>query len=291
MPCSLVPVACSLLVLFSGCSWNQILEDNFNLSLKRTEAPTVTLPTVEVPIRMLYPNGTKTVEGAISYMLEPHSYRPAYRNSTGDTIAERTFINNFNNDPVPLYVAIERLMGQDGQIILDKNRKLYTFQTRKPNESSIAFADLTTDAATSTGAATYTASPQKQPGGLVHDLEKNPSPVNKIALKADDFPPGSLEGEEIPAETPKFCNSIQFRNQSMLSATVQEYFLSCGFDKVLWSLGEPGRYADYRLLQNINLPLPERHQDLIEFLHSHFGIKTLIHDNYQVEFYDENNSL
>ena len=290
----MVSVACSLLVLLSGCSWIRTLEDNFKFSFQRTDSLITALPTVEVPVRMLYPNGTKTVAEAISYMLEPHSYRPAFRHTTGDAIAERGFINNFNNDPVPLYVAIERLMGRDGQIILDRNRKLYTFRARKPDESSITFADLTTTpvATTINELATNTATLQEQPDGIVHDPGENPSLVNKTAaLITDDYLPDSPEGEETPAETGEFCNSIHLRSQSMLSASVQDYFLRCGFDKVFWSLGEPGRYADYRLLQNINLPLPERHQDLIEFLQSRFGIKTLIHDNNRVEFYDENSSL
>ena len=260
MHCTMVPVACSLLVLFSGCSWIQTLQDNFKWAHRRSESEAMALPVMEVPVRMLYPNGTKTVDQAISYMLEPHSYRPAYRNTTDDTIAVRTFINNFNNDPVPLYVAMERLMGRDGQIILDENRKLYAFRTRKPDEAGIVFADL---------AATPAA---------------NSAP-------ADDSVTDTPEEEEIPAQNREFCNSIQFRNQAMLSATVQQYFLRCGFDEVFWRLGEPGRYADYRLLRNINLPLPERQQDLIKFLQSRFGIKTLIHDDNRVEFYDENNSL
>ena len=294
MPCCMVSVACSLLVLLSGCSWIRTLEDNFKFSFQRTDSLTTALPTVEVPVRMLYPNGTKTVAGAINYMLEPHSYRPAFRHTTGVVIAERTFINNFNNDPVPLYVAIERLMGRDGQIILDKNRKLYTFRARKPDETSIVFADLTTTpvATTSNEATNNTAALQEQPDGIVRDLEKNPPLVNKAAaLSADNYLPDTPEGEKKPSETWEFCNSIHFRNQSMLSASVQDYFLRCGFDKVFWSLGEPGRYADYRLLQNINLPLPEQHQDLIKFLQSRFGIKTLIHDNNRVEFYDENSSF
>ena len=77
----------------------------------------------------------------------------------------------------------------------------------------------------------------------------------------------------------------------MLSVAVREYFLACGFDRVAWRLGAPGRYADYRLLQDHTVPLPARHLDLVEFLLSRFGIKTLIHDNNQVEFYDENHSL
>lgn len=238
-------IACSLLIFSSGCSWIQTLEDKIKSSFKRTDSMPAALPTAEVPVRMLYPNGTKTIGGAINYMLEPHSYRAAYRNTAGESIARRRFINNFDNDPVPLYIAIERLLGQNGQIILDRNRKLYAFRVKNPDEASVAFADLTTT-------------------------------------------PGNPEQEEMPVDFPEFCNSVHFNSQSMLSAAVQEYFLACGFDEVFWGLGEPDRYADYRLLQNIHLPLPERHHDLIEFLQSRFGIKTLIHNNERVEFYDEN---
>lgn len=248
------------------------------------------LPTVEVPVRMLYPDGTKTIGGAVNYMLEPHSYRAAYRNTAGESIAQRTFINNFDNDPVPLYIAIERLLGHNGQIILDRNRKLYAFRVKNPDESSVAFADLTTTpvAASDMTSANSIQPLKDEPDRLVHDLAESGSSVNKTALHAVNYSPGNPEQEERPAGVPEFCNSIHFKSQSMLSAAVREYFLACGFDKVFWGLGEPDRYADYRLLQNINLPLPERHHDLIEFLQSRFGITTLIHDNERVEFYDEN---
>ena len=285
-------IACSLLIFSSGCSWIQTLEDKFKSSFKRTESMPSALPTVEVPVRMLYPNGTKTIEEAINYMLEPHSYRAAYRNTTGESIAQRTFINNFDNDPVPLYMAMERLLGQNGQIVLDKNRKLYTFREKNPDESSVAFADLTTTpvAASDIKSANGIQPPGEEPDGLVHDLVERRSPVDKTALHAVNYSPGSMKPEDMPGDFPEFCKSIHFKSQSMLSATVQEYFLACGFDKVFWGLGEPDRYADYRLLQNINLPLPERHHDLIEFLQSRFGIKTLIRNNERVEFYDENDT-
>lgn len=283
-------IACSLLVFSGGCSWMQTLEDKFKSSFKRTGSMPAALPTVEVPVRMLYPNGTKTIGGAINYMLEPHSYRAAYRNTTGESIAQRTFINNFDNDPVPLYIAMERLLGQDGQIILDENRKLYAFRVRNPDEASVAFADLTTTpvAASDMKSANGIQPLKEKPDRLVHDPAESRSPAEKTALHAVNYSPGSPEPEEMPADSPEFCNSIRFKSRSMLSATVQEYFLACGFDTVFWGLGEPGRYADYRLLQNINLPLPERHHDLVEFLQSRFGIKTLIHNDERVEFYDEN---
>ena len=314
MPFWTVTFACSLLILFGGCSWVRMLQDNFKPSGKGAQTPATALPTLEVSVRMLYPNRTRTVEGAISYMLEPHSYRPAIRNTDGDVIAERTFINNFNNDPVPLHVALERLMGRDGQVILDRQRKLYAFRTREPHEPGIVFADLTTAAGAQTRSNPTTGTdfksvpfprsappgnepardagaPPEQTGRLARDPAQDRLPVNMAALRAGDNEPGRPEVEEIPAQNREFCHAIQFRNQSMLSATVQEYFLGCGFDEVSWKLGKPGRYADYRLLENIDLPLPERHRDLIEFLQSRFGIKTFIHDNNRVEFYDEENLL
>ena len=313
VPCSLTPFACLLPALLSGCSWIQTLHDNLLVSLRRTEAQATALSAMEVRVRMLYPDGAKTVGGAASYMLEPHSYRPAYRNTTSEIIAERTFINNFDNDPVPLYVAMQRLMGRDGQIILDRNRKLFTFRLRKPDEPGIAFADLSTtlSAPANNGAANNTASSQLTPAMLVPEHAQAGSPVsnptlrasehragqtgqNAIdnpALRADERLSGKPEDDANPEENREICHSIQFRNRSMLSAAVQEYFLKCGFNEVFWRLGEPGRYADYRLLQNINVSLPERHRDLVEFLQTRFGIKTLIHDNNRVEFYDEDYSL
>ena len=283
-------IACSLLICSSGCSWIQTPEGHVNSSFPRTDSMPAALPTVEVPVRMLYPKGTKTIEAAINYMLEPHSYRAAYRNTTGESVAQRTFINNFDNDPVPLYMAMERLLGQNGQIILDRTRKLYAFRIKKPDESSVAFADLTTTPVAVTDMeSTNNIQPlQAEPDRLALEHVESPSAVNKTALHAVNYSPGNPEQEEMPVDLPELCNSIHFKSQSMLSATVQEYFLACGFDKVFWGLGEPHRYADYRLLQNIHLPLPERHHDLIEFLQSRFGIKTLIHNNERVEFYDEN---
>ena len=282
-------IACFLLIFSSGCSWIQTLEDKFKSSFKRTDSMPAALPAVEVPVRMLYPNGTKTIGGAVNYMLEPHSYRAAYRNTTGESIAQRTFINNFDNDPVPLYIAIERLLGQNGQVILDRNRKLYAFRVKNPDESSVAFADLTTTpvAVTDMESTNSIQLLQEEPDRLAYDHVGSRSAVNRTALHAVNYSPGNPEQEEMPADVPEFCKSIHLKSQSMLSAAVQEYFLACGFDKVFWGLGEPDRYADYRLLRNMHLPLPERHHDLIEFLQSRFGIKTLIHNDERVEFYDE----
>ena len=283
----------SLLILSAGCARIRAVEDNVNLPPNPTTSMTGSLPIGEVPVRMLFPHGTKTVDEAVSYMLEPHSYHPEHTNSASNFIAQRRFINNFGFEPVPLYIAMERLMGHGSRIILDENRMLYTFQVRNPGQTSVAYTDLTVTPGTATESAPMIDEPalRERPGTNVINPEENRPPVNEPVLHVADNSAGDTKTEDMPAEYREFCDSIQFSKQTMLSVTVQEYFLRCGFDKVSWGLGEPGRYADYQLLQNINLPLPERHHDLIEYLQSRFGIKTLIHDDKLVEFYDESHTL
>ncbi len=316
VPRCLFPPACALLVLFSGCSWIQAFPENFRLSLKRPAAPATVVPVMQVRVRMIYPDETKTVGDAIGYMLEPHSYRRAYRAGAGEAIAERTFINNHTVDPVSLNVAMQRLIGEDGQVLLDRNRKLYTFQTKKPDESSVVFTDLTTTPVAASGVGDQTASsqegrlqmtpalqhgasekdqttapPQEQPDRSVQDIPEKRFLVEEEALRDNVTRLTRTEDGEMPAENREFCYSIQFKNKAMLSGIVQDYFLRCGFDDVYWRLGDPGRYADYRLLRNMSIPLPKGHEDLIKLLQTRFGVKTVIHDNNRVEFYDEKNLL
>lgn len=292
VPHSLLSVACSVAVLLGGCSWIQGFPDRFSLLLKQPEESVTTVPVTQVRVRMIYPNETKTVGEAISYMLAPHSYRPAYLGDETETIAEKTFINNQKTDAVPLHVAMQRLMGKETQIILDRKRKLYIFRARKPGESSVVFADLsTTPVAATAGGAKHNIAPlREQPVRLVHDEPKNRSPIEKES-PPDHAKLSLTQDAELPAGNREFCYTIQFRNRAMLSGIVQDYFLNCGFEDVIWKLGEPGRYADYQLLQNINIPLPKRHEDLIKYLQTRFGIKTLIRDDNRVEFYDEKNLL
>lgn len=302
-PRSLTALACLLPALFGACSWVQALQDNFRMSFSNARAQPLALPVTEVQVRMVYPDGTNTVDRAVSYMLEPHSYRPSYRDSHAELIAQRSFIGNFDSEPVPMSVAMERLMGRNGQVILDRDRKLYAFRLRNPGEPGVAFADLgieTFEAAA--GPASWERLDQPAPGP-----GRNVAPGKDKALTVVDPPPGTdfksvpypTPADETPAAGPTpagaedrdFCRSIQFRNRAMLSATVREYFLGCGFEEVIWKLGEPGRYADYRLAQDIDMPLPERHLDLIDLLRTRFGIRTLINEDNSVEFHDENSTL
>ena len=284
---SLAALACLLPALCGACSWVQALQDNFRMSFGNARAQPLALPVTEVQVRMVYPDGTNTVDRAVSYMLEPHSYRPSYRDSHAELIAQRSFIGNFDNEPVPMSVAMERLMGRNGQVILDRDRKLYAFRLRNPGEPGVAFADLgieTFEAAA--GPASWERLDQAVPGP-----DGDVAPGKGAALTFVDLSPADVEDETRSAEDRDFCRSIQFRNRAMLSATVREYFLGCGFDEFSWRLGEPGRYADYRLLQDIDVPLPERHLDLIDLLRTRFGIRTLINEDNSVEFHDETSTL
>ena len=274
-------------LLCGACSWVQALQDNFITSFSNTRAQPLALSITEVQVRMVYPGGTNTVDGAVSYMLEPHAYRPAYRRGSGEFIAQRSFINNFGTDPVTLSKAMERLVGQDAQVMLDRDRKLYAFRLKDPGEPGIAFADLGPD----TPAVGVALASREQIDPPAPAPAGGPAPGAETILHNAGLPHAEAENKSPPADDRNLCRSIQFRNREMLSAAVRKYFLECGFEEVFWKLGEPGRYADYRLSQDIDVPLPERHLDLIELLQTRFGIRTLINEDNSVEFHDENSKL
>ena len=279
-------LACLLPALCGACSWVQALQDNFRMSFDNAGTQPLTLPVTETPVRMVYPHGTDNVGSAVSYMLEPHAYSPAYRDAPGKFIAQRRFINNFGTEPVSLSTAMERLLGHDAQVMLDRERKLYAFRLKNPGDPGMVFADLgigTPASAASPASRERLAQPVPYPGDTAADAE--------TALHDAGLAHTRTENEAPPAENRNICRSIQFRNREMLSEAVRKYFLECGFEEVFWKLGEPGRYADYRLSQDIDVPLPERHLDLIELLQTRFGIKTFINEDNSVEFHDENSTL
>ena len=283
-------LACLLPALCGACSWVQALQDNFMTSFGNNRSQALNLPLTEVQVRMVYPDGTDTVDSAVSYMLEPHAYRPAYRDVSGESIAQRRFINNFGTDPVPISMAMERLMGHDAQVMLDRDRKLYGYRLKNPDEPGIVFAYLGIETSAS---ADKTPAADPPPGT---DFKSVPYPGDaapgaETALQHTGLAHAEAENVSLPAENRNICRSIQFRNREMLSETVRKYFLDCGFEEVFWKLGEPGRYADYRLAQDIDVPLPERHLDLIELLRARFGVRTLINEDNSVEFHDENSTF
>ena len=302
-------LACLLPALCGGCSWFQTLQDGFKTTPAPVPAQAIPMPVTDVPVRMLYPRGTKTVDEAVSYMLEPHNYRAARWNPAGERMARRRFIDNFNAEPVPIRIALQRLLGPDGQIILDSHGKLYRYRLKATGEPGVVLADLAVaTAGPRVGAAprralvpgrahlgVATAGPkagaapgvqaQEPPDSPATGSERHKDAGNRTTRRVVD--PDPAEGEATAAEPGARCRFIQFTNRAMLSATVREYFRSCGFEEVFWRLGAPGRYADYRLTQNLKVPLPNAHEDLIKLLRARFGIRTLIHDNNQVEFHDE----
>ena len=289
-------LACLLPLLCGACSWFQTWQDNFKTEPGHATTQIAPLPVTEVPVRMLYPIGTQTVDEAISYMLEPHDYHPADSHPAGKKVAQRRFINNFSAEPVPLRLAMQRLLGQNGQIILDSDSKLYTYRLRTADEPGVVLADLAVATAPDRTAAGTDADTQEQElptrSGAETDsteTDRNGDTHNQTTWRVVEPVPAEDDVQAV-AEAGR-CRSIQFTNRAMLSATVQEYFLNCGFDDVSWRLGEPGRYADYRLTQSLEVPLPDGHKDLIKLLQTRFGIKTLIHDNKQVEFHDEDNTM
>lgn len=289
-------IALTGLVLCSGCSGSSLsspvpgrsegleLAHDSKSSSPGPGARAASVPTLQIRVRMVYPRETGTVGDAVSYMLEPHAYRPAYPGAGDAAIAERTFINNYETAPVPLYLALQRLMGKDGQIVLDQKKRLYAFRTRRLGEASVTFADLT---AAGVRSADYAGGAQ---GGGRHASTGNQAESLQVLRVAR---PGAERGaqDDGSADSPVACRVVQFRSKAMLSRIVQDYFSKCGFDEIFWELGEPGRYTDYQVLHDADVPLPGRHEDLIELLHTRFGIKTRIHDDNRIYFYDEESLL
>ena len=280
---------CLLPLLCGGCAWFQTWQDSFNTAPDTATVQAAPLPVTEVPVRMLYPHGIQTVDQAVGYMLEPHNYRPVPRSPAGELLAKRRFINNFSPEPVPLRIAMQRLMGPDGQVVLDADNKEYAYRLRTEDEPGVVLADLALHVEVRADGGDVSAIDQTLPIQPPADADTNEDADRQATWQnIDPVPDGTETAAVSEAEG---CRSIRFSNRGMLSATVREYFLNCGFDEVSWRLGEPGRYADYRLMQNVTVPLPGGHEDLIKLLHARFGIRTLIHDNNQVEFHDEDNTM
>ncbi len=130
--------------LLSGCSGAAALPGPFKWrSAARAATPQPerpVMPLMQVQARMVYPQAITTVGAAVGYLLEPHSYRPAYAGAPA--VAERALVGNYAADPVPLFVAMQRLMGRDGRIVVDEDRRLYVLQQRQAGEAAVAFAAL-----------------------------------------------------------------------------------------------------------------------------------------------------
>ena len=246
----------SLLPLLCGaCSWVQALQDNFRMSFGNAPAQPLALSVTEVQVRMVYPHGIDNVGSAVSYMLEPHAYRPAYRDASGKFIAQRRFINNFGAEPLPLSRAMERLVGRDAQVMLDQDRKLYAFRLRNPGEPGVAFADL--GAAPPAVAAIPGVTGAARPTGLCPGRGGHGnSPANRARCRSGTLrrAPGKhcsmpacrirkLRNEiHFPVKILDFCRSVPVQEpRPCCPQSYESTFWGVVLTRFFWRLGEPGQ--------------------------------------------------
>ena len=99
-------------------------------------------PALQTQVRMVFPAAFSTLGEAAGYLLAPHAYRPA-PGGADNAVAARPLIAPHSLEPVSLYLALQRLLGEDGQIVLDQESRLFLFRVRGLGEASVAFAPLT----------------------------------------------------------------------------------------------------------------------------------------------------
>ena len=265
-------------------------------------------PALQTQVRMVFPAAFSTLGEAAGYLLAPHAYRPA-PGAADNAVAGRPLIAPHSLEPVSLYLALQRLLGDDGQIVLDQESRLFLFRVRGLGEASVAFAPLTGLATPAPMAAAAPPPPSNEPAPVAAvppppprneptpvaaaappPPRNNPVPVATVAPPVPQKDIGPVQAAPRPA-SPESCDAIQFKRRVMLSRIVKDYLSQCGFTEVSWKIGKPGSYTDYRILQDAKVPLPERHKDLIQLLQVRFGIKTRIHDGNRIDFYDEKSLL
>lgn len=301
--------ATPLLALLCGCVLPPVLPSAPGSGLQSVSEERAGLaPALQTQVRMVFPAAFSTLGEAAGYLLAPHAYRPA-PGAANDAVAGRPLMASQSIEPVSLYLALQRLLGDDGQIVLDQERRLFLFRVRGLGEASVAFAPLAGLARPAPVAAIKPPPPRKDPapGAAIKPPaprkdpapaaavappppRKDPAPVAAIKPPAPQKNIGPVQAAPRPA-SPESCDAIQFKRRVMLSRIVKDYLSQCGFTEVSWKIGKPGSYTDYRILQDAKVPLPERHKDLIELLQVRFGIKTRIHDDNRIDFYDEKSLL
>ena len=313
--------------LLCGCVLPPVLPDALGGGLQGvSEERAGPAPALQTQVRMVFPADFSTLGEAAGYLLAPHAYRPA-PGAADNAVAGRPLMAPQGLEPVSLYLALQRLLGEDGQIVLDQESRLFLFRVRGLGEASVAFAPLTGVATPAPAAPVAIAAPppprnnpapvavaappppRNNPAPVAPAAppppRNNPAPVaavtpspprNNPAPVAAVTPPvpqnniGPVQAAPRPA-SPESCDAIQFKRRVMLSRIVKDYLSQCGFTEVSWKIGKPGSYTDYRILQDAKVPLPGRHKDLIQLLQVRFGIKTRIHDDNRIDFYDEKSLL
>lgn len=285
--------ATPLLALLCGCVLPPVLPSAPGSGLQSVSEERAGLaPALQTQVRMVFPAAFSTLGEAAGYLLAPHAYRPAL-GGANDAVAGRPLMASHSLEPVSLYLALQRLLGDDGQIVLDQERRLFLFRVRGLGEASVAFAPLA-ELARPAPVAAIKPPPRNDPAPVAAvkppPPRKDPAPVAAIKPPAPQKNIGPVQAAPRPA-SPESCDAIQFKRRVMLSRIVKDYLSQCGFTEVSWKIGKPGSYTDYRILQDAKVLLPERHKDLIELLQVRFGIKTRIHDDNRIDFYDEKSLL
>ena len=129
--------------LLCGCVLPPVLPDALGGGLQGiSEERAGPAPALQTQVRMVFPAAFSTLGEAAGYLLAPHAYRPA-PGATDNAVAGRPLIAPHSAEPVSLYLALQRLLGEDGQIVLDQESRLFLFRVRGLGEASVSFAPLT----------------------------------------------------------------------------------------------------------------------------------------------------
>ena len=173
--------------LLCGCVLPPVLPDALGGGLQgAAEERAGPAPALQTQVRMVFPAAFSTLGEAAGYLLAPHDYRPA-PGAADNAVAGRPLIAPHSLEPVSLYLALQRLLGEDGQIVLDQEQRLFLFRVRGLGEASVAFAPLTGLATPAPVASVSPPPPRNEPAPVAS--VSPPPPRNEPAPVASVSPP------------------------------------------------------------------------------------------------------
>ncbi len=179
--------ATPLFALLCGCVLPPVLPDALGGGLQgAAEERAGPAPALQTQVRMVFPAAFSTLGEAAGYLLAPHAYRPA-PGAADNAVAGRPLIAPHSLEPVSLYLALQRLLGEDGQIVLDQESRLFLFRVRGLGEASVAFAPLTGLATPAPVVAVSPPPPRNEPAPVASISP--PPPRNEPAPVATAAPP------------------------------------------------------------------------------------------------------
>ena len=180
--------ATSLFALLCGCVLPPVLPGAPGSGLQTLAEERAGLaPALQTQVRMVFPAAFSTLGEAAGYLLAPHAYRPA-PGAADAAVAGRPLIAPHSIEPVSLYLALQRLLGDDGQIVLDQERRLFLFRVRGLGEASVAFAALAGLAAPAPVAA-VAPPPRRNTPAPVAAVAPSPPRNNLVPVAAVQPPP------------------------------------------------------------------------------------------------------